>query len=77
MDDYAVGTAAGAGGTVNWPLFKWAGGSADKCALSWLPFAPAKVSAIKLSYLLVSGRCSLGALIAACDPGRSCGFTLP
>lgn len=30
VDDYAVGTAAGAGGTVNWPLFKWAGGSNDK-----------------------------------------------
>jgi translation initiation factor 3 subunit B len=26
VDDYAVGSAAGAGGAVNWPLFKWAGG---------------------------------------------------
>lgn len=30
VDEYAVGTAAGAGGAVNWPLFKWAGGSTDK-----------------------------------------------
>jgi hypothetical protein len=32
VDDYAVGSAAGAGGAVNWPLFKWAGGGEDKCA---------------------------------------------
>lgn len=30
VDDYAVGSAAGAGGAVNWPLFKWAGGKEDK-----------------------------------------------
>jgi hypothetical protein len=35
VDDYAVGSAAGAGGAVNWPLFKWAGGGEDKCALCW------------------------------------------
>ncbi len=25
-----MGSAAGAGGAVNWPLFKWAGGNEDK-----------------------------------------------
>ncbi|KAF8067212.1 R1 [Scenedesmus sp. PABB004] len=30
MDDYAVGSSAGPGGALRWPLFKWAGGDADK-----------------------------------------------
>lgn len=30
VDDYAVGSAAGAGGAVSWPLFKWAGGDRDR-----------------------------------------------
>lgn len=29
MDEYAVGSSAGPGGALRWPLFKWAGGGAD------------------------------------------------
>ena len=31
-EDYAVGAAAGPGGSIKWPVFKWAGGQEDKCA---------------------------------------------
>lgn len=29
LEDYAIGTSAGPGGALRWPLFKWAGGGSD------------------------------------------------
>lgn len=31
LDEYAVGSAAAAGGALKWPVFKWAGGCDDRC----------------------------------------------
>ena len=29
VDEFAIGTAAGPGGALRWPVFKWAGGPKD------------------------------------------------
>ena len=31
-DDFATGAAAGAGGILGWPIFKWGGHPEDRCA---------------------------------------------
>lgn len=63
VDDYAVGSAAGAGGAVNWPLFKWAGGGEDKCAFCvagvLLPFRAACSGGARYPISARARRCAL------------------
>ena len=50
VDEFAIGTAAGPGGALRWPVFKWAGGSKDL----WVPpHSPVRSEDFNLAHVLV------------------------